>query len=196
MSTNQVFGRVYVIRSDRTPKVYVGSTVAELKTRFSAHKSMYKYHVERGDRWPTTSTEILKFPDARIEALEEGMFPTLGKLREREGYWIRRLNTVNKHVPLRNPKMTRCEVCDCEVRNIKEHERSARHERFAANPTLPRRKDRNAKHTCACGTKVTNRNREAHLETKLHRKRLVDTYQQAVATPLPMVDSADIDDTW
>ena len=50
-----------------------------------------------------TSFSILAHPDARMELLEEAVYDNAHHMREREGYWVGQLPSVNKCMPGRRP---------------------------------------------------------------------------------------------
>jgi predicted GIY-YIG superfamily endonuclease len=55
-----MIGKIYIIKSKQTNKVYIGSTVDTLKERFRIHKK----------NKDCSSVEMLKYSDATIELLE------------------------------------------------------------------------------------------------------------------------------
>ena len=69
----QIIGRIYKIVSSECDSVYIGSTTQQLNARFTCHKSHYKKYVD-GTYHYVTSFEILKFADAKIELVHEGVF--------------------------------------------------------------------------------------------------------------------------
>lgn len=71
-------GKIYVIRSPHTNKVYIGSTIQELSARFSQHKTYRK----------CTSCEIIDSGDAYIELAENWPCNSQDELRVREKHWI------------------------------------------------------------------------------------------------------------
>ena len=78
-------GKIYKIVSGSTDRVYVGSTVQTLSNRFKTHK----HH-------STSSRELLKFEDARIELVEKWACIDKLALCEREQFWIDTIeNCVN-----------------------------------------------------------------------------------------------------
>jgi len=89
-----MIGRIYIIKSKQTDKVYVGSTFYTLKIRFSKHKSDKN----------CTSVEILKYNDAEIELLECYECEDEEQLKNREGEYQREYNCVNKRIEGRTPK--------------------------------------------------------------------------------------------
>ena len=54
--------KIYIIKSNQTDKIYIGSTTQTLGNRFMGHKS---------SRNKTTSKNIMIFGDAYIELLEQ-----------------------------------------------------------------------------------------------------------------------------
>ena len=69
--TNYENGKIYIIKSKETDKVYIGSTCNTLKNRFCSHKSEYK-RLLRGEKFGnSTSHEILKYSDCCIELIED-----------------------------------------------------------------------------------------------------------------------------
>jgi hypothetical protein len=98
-------GKIYCIRSHQTERIYVGSTTQPLSVRFGEHK-----------RHPSTSSQILQYPDAYIELLENYSCADKNELNRREGELIRTMNCVNKQIPNR----TRAEHYQDNKEQIKE----------------------------------------------------------------------------
>lgn len=90
---------VYAIRSHQTDKFYIGSTRTPLHKRFWTHRSCYNLWTEDGKHY-ITSFEILQYPDAYIELVEEFPCENAAQLRKKEGEHIRlnRDNCVNMHI--------------------------------------------------------------------------------------------------
>jgi len=98
---NQLLGRVYKILSEQTENVYVGSTTMTLKKRFKIQREALDRH-NNGTYGYTTSYEILKFDDAKISLIYEGLFDDKKALRKMEREYIESLpNCVNKAHPTR-----------------------------------------------------------------------------------------------
>ena len=92
----QIIGRIYKIVSSECDGVYIGSTTLQLNTRWSTHKCHYKNYVA-GKYHYLTSFEIMKFADAKIELVHEGVFDGKKDLEKFEGETIRTTpNAVNK----------------------------------------------------------------------------------------------------
>ena len=115
-------GRVYQISSPSSSKVYVGSTRLTLARRLSLHYRDMRSHA-RGSHGFVTSFDVLG-PGATIELLEEDEYD-LPQLREREAYWIKTLDTVNRSMPGRGAREStkasravevHCEICHKKVK--------------------------------------------------------------------------------
>ena len=115
-------GRVYQISNPTSSKVYVGSTRLTLARRLGLHYRDMRSHA-RGSHGFVSSFELLG-PGATIELLEEDEFD-LPLLREREAYWKKTLNTVNRCMPGRGAKEStrvsravevHCQICNKKVK--------------------------------------------------------------------------------
>ena len=85
--------KIYKISSDKCDKCYVGSTRDMLYRRKAFHKGNYKKYCE-GRNTYCSSFEILDIDwNAEFSIIEE---VKLEERKEKERYWIRKLNTVNK----------------------------------------------------------------------------------------------------
>jgi hypothetical protein len=99
-------GKIYVIRSPSTDKIYIGSTIEKyLSNRLGGHNAHYKRYLT-GKHHNITSFKIIKLGDAYIELLE--LFPCNNKLElcKREGELIRqhKNNCVNRIIEGRSKK--------------------------------------------------------------------------------------------
>ena len=63
-------GFIYVIRSDKTPYFYLGSTLQTLNSRFKQHQNSYKNYIQNKGNF-CSSFEVLQFDDAYIEIQNE-----------------------------------------------------------------------------------------------------------------------------
>ena len=79
---------VYAIRSYQTDQFYIGSTRTPLHKRFWTHTSSYNLWTKDGKHY-ITSFEILQYPDAYIELIEEYPCDNVQQLRKKEGECIR-----------------------------------------------------------------------------------------------------------
>jgi uncharacterized damage-inducible protein DinB len=92
-------GRIYKLWSPQGDEIYIGSTVNSLAKRKGEHKTNYNI----GNN---ISSKILfeKYDDVRIELIEEFPCENKQQLNAREGYYIRTLDCVNKHIAGRTQK--------------------------------------------------------------------------------------------
>ena len=140
-----MFGRIYIIKSSQTDKVYIGSTVETLNKRFREHKCSKT----------CTSREILKYDDAEIILLECYDCETYEELRKKEGEYIKQYNCVNKLIAGR----TKTEYYEDNKEKIKEYRKEYRQEN---------KEKLNEKITCECGGKYTHKHKSTHFKTKKH----------------------------
>lgn len=101
-------GKIYVIKSNETENVYIGSTCSSLTKRMSSHKSDYKRRL-KGDKFKSShSYEILKYADAYIELIENFECKTKRELLDREGVVTKNIpNCVNITIQGRTMKQYR-----------------------------------------------------------------------------------------
>lgn len=139
--------KIYAIKSKHTDKLYIGSTIKTLESRFKKHKYDYKYYNSGDATKYITSFEIIKHNDAYIELLETVCCINDIELKEHEKryYIIHKNNIVNKNRPMityeekkeyiitankkRSDVKYYCELCDKHLlrRNKKLHNESVRH---------------------------------------------------------------------
>lgn len=99
MSGDYSQSKIYIIRSNKTDNVYVGSTIQPLKERFYNHKSDYNSFIKGSLQRPVSSFEIMKYEDAFIELLEEYSCENKEQLYKKEGEWIQKTqNCINKRI--------------------------------------------------------------------------------------------------
>jgi hypothetical protein len=101
-------GKIYTIRSNTTPLVYVGSTCQRhLSSRMSSHRSKFKAY-KKGSKNYCASFKILEIDEnCYIELHEYYPCNTDLELRKREGEVIRELDCVNKCIAGRTQKQWR-----------------------------------------------------------------------------------------
>jgi len=94
-------GKIYIIKSPNTEKVYIGSTIQPLNERFSKHLYSYKTISKNGE----TSRQIIEYGDAYIELIEEYPCENVEQLRKREGEIAKSTeNIVNRLIAGRTKK--------------------------------------------------------------------------------------------
>ena len=86
-------------------KTYYGKSTSSLIQRWWGHKSTFNAY-KKGKGRNMTVYDLLKEDDVKIELLEEIEIENKCdiKLKEREAYYIKNFECVNKTIPLRTPK--------------------------------------------------------------------------------------------
>lgn len=85
-------GQIYKIISDKTDKIYIGSTTLKLNKRMNIHKYDYKHN-----RYNCSSSVILQYDDAKIILIEKYPCDNKIDLRKKEQDVINNnSNCINK----------------------------------------------------------------------------------------------------
>jgi hypothetical protein len=162
----QIIGRIYKIVSSECDGCYIGSTTQELSARFRMHKCDYKAYLDGHPNY-LTSFEVIKFVDASIELIHEGVFDSKEDLRRLEGEMIKTTpNTVNKNIAGRTQPESK--------------------KQYKQNNVELTKAWKTTKHNCpTCGGKYTNNGKAKHVKSKKH--------QNAVSSASSDIDSSDED---
>jgi hypothetical protein len=100
--------KIYSIRSHKTDKVYIGSTILALSARFAEHRRFHRFYLSGGGKGRKNgcrSSELMEFDDVYIELVEEYPCENKEQLLKREGEIIRNTpNAVNRCIAGRNKK--------------------------------------------------------------------------------------------
>jgi hypothetical protein len=84
--TDYKTGYIYSIRSNKTDKIYIGSTFQRLSKRFYEHKISYKCYLKLGKtRNKCSSKEIIKYNNSYIELIKEVKVKNRQELVKYEG---------------------------------------------------------------------------------------------------------------
>ena len=162
----QVLGRIYKIFSSECDGCYIGSTTRQLNTRFNEHKHDYKRYVA-GEYMNVRSFDILKFADATLELIHEGVLDSKKELETFEGEIIRTTpNAVNKCIAGTTQRESR--------QQYYQDNREAIHARLNTKCVCP-----------TCGGKYTNNGKAKHVKSNKH--------QNAVSSTSSVIDSSDED---
>jgi|LakMenEpi03Aug12_release.lakeMendotaPanAssembly.Ray.scaffolds.fasta_scaffold662925_2 group I intron endonuclease len=127
MSQDFSKAKIYKITNDFNDDVYIGSTCGELNKRFSQHKCISKDPSKQKSTFYNLVNEI-GFERFRIELIENFPCEDKYKLRQREGYWIRELATVNMRIAGRDSKQYH--------QDNRESENLKNRERYLKNPDV------------------------------------------------------------
>jgi len=161
-------GRIYKLYNQYG--VYYGSTIQTLKARFAVHKC--------GAKTKKCTSKIL-FKDGcipKIELLEEVEFDDIKELREREGYYIRNLDCVNKDIPGRTDKEYRIDNRDKKLEYQKEYylDNKDKKKEYQKKYNEVNKKNisekKRVKMTCECGSVVRKTDIQRHYKSKKHLK--------------------------
>ena len=87
-------GKIYKITNDYNDDIYIGSTCDTLVKRFSKHRRDIK-NDEKKHRKLYVAMNDIGFDRFRIELVEECPCDDKYQLRQREGYYIRQIGTLN-----------------------------------------------------------------------------------------------------
>ncbi len=177
----QIIGRIYKIVSSECDGCYIGSTTQQLSRRLSDHKNDYKRYLA-GKYCYVTSFEILKFVDANIKLIHEGVFDSKKDLEQFEGEMIRTTpNAVNKVIVGRTAQEYNQQYYQNNREAIHEcHQQYYQDNREAINAR------NNTKFVCSiCGGKYTHANKARHVKSQKH--------QHAVSSASSVIDSSNED---
>ena len=105
--------KVYKITNNINNICYVGSTTCTLRQRFSGHKSGYKIWL-KNINYNQCMSYIL-FHNYGLENCtiqELCICNSLSELKEKEAFYIKSLDTINKVVPIINMESCFCNICN------------------------------------------------------------------------------------
>jgi hypothetical protein len=125
---------------------YYGSTSQSIEKRLRGHENKYKFYINTNLDDYTTSFEIIKNGDYKIELMEECNDENRD---ERESYYIRNFECVNKYIPDRTKKEYMKEYDE----KIKEH----------------KEEKAKVKYTCECGSTIRKDSKSKHEKTITHQ---------------------------
>jgi hypothetical protein len=149
-------GNIYKIVSDRTDKIYIGSTVKSLEERLEEHENDYELWFNREfENGYVSSFEILKYGDYKIILIEEYPCSSYKQLLKREGYY----------------QLSSYSLCvNILIAGKKQH-------------TFKKFKlDTN--YICSCGMKMKNtyKTRRYHAKSELHKLKIRESHLEMIKT--------------
>jgi hypothetical protein len=180
---------IYKISCNVSGLQYYGSTSQSIKRRLQHHEKDYKRYVA-GKTTFTTSYDIIKNGDYKIELMEECNDENRN---ERESYYIRNFECVNKVIPDRTNK----ERMDAWLIDNKEHKKENDIEYYQKNKekclekskewyqnNIERKKEYDIEYyekkkeeisnkgkeriLCECGTDIARSSKSNHIKSKKH----------------------------
>jgi len=180
-------GKIYVLRSNQTDDVYIGSTTQPLYKRIYQHKKDYKYW-KNGKYSYVSSFELIKYDDVYIELLEECPCKNKMELCRREGELIRSMNCINKDIAGRTINEWREDNKEkikeyyqenkdkIKMKNEKYIEANKDKIKIRTKEYRETNKDKlKKKYDCYCGGKYTHIHKSRHLKTQKHTNYIIST---------------------
>ena len=89
-----MFAVIYVIKSDSTDKIYIGSTCNCIVNRYRSHVRDYKRWVKDNTKKYVSSYEILKYQDNYIDVIEFVKNEDMKDLKIIEGDYIKQYKNI------------------------------------------------------------------------------------------------------
>ena len=142
-------GKIYMLVSDQTDKVYIGSTCNKLVKRLYQHVSEFR-RFQRGKCHYLSSFDIIEAGNARIVILEDYPSNNKTELLLRENYWINKYKNiaVNRQMAITDQKEYKrrydklkewCPYCHKEINKHRRsyHFKSKKHQEAVENSNTP-----------------------------------------------------------
>ena len=162
--------KVYKIECNVTGIIYVGSTTKELNVRLNQHKACYKAYLAGKFNY-LTSFKVLENNDYDIHLLRAYDLKDNIDLIAREGYYIKKLNCVNKNIPGRT---------DAEYYLDNKIELNIKHNLYYNQNRIKIAAQNKTVCVCVCGKTYTHNHKSRHLESKKHIKLMAVIVPQIV----------------
>ena len=163
MSQDFKNGKIYKITNNINSEVYVGSTCDILRKRFNTHKKDRNKECKKNQLLYKLMNE-LGHDVFRIDLIEEYPCDDKQALRQREGYWIRQIGTLNMIVAGR----TVHEYEESEQR--KELNKKWKNENKEKIKEIKKtfRKNHSEIISCSCGSNIHQYKLTCHEKSKKH----------------------------
>jgi group I intron endonuclease len=174
-------GKIYKITNDYNDDIYIGSTCDSLCKRFSNHKAHSTLEHKKHTLLYKLVNEI-GFNRFKIELIEE--YPCSDKytLRQREGYFIREMGTLNQLIAGRTNKEYHKEHQKAYYERVKEHKKEYDKKYYEENKERKKEYDkkrnienaekkkeiRSQNFICECGCSMVFGAKHKHLKSKKH----------------------------
>ena len=96
-------GKIYKITSLQSDKIYIGSTIQTLFKRLQSHKVDYEQYLKGNKKYCSTSSELLKLDNYKIELIENIKCENKKELHDKEKEYILKFKDIclNKFIPTR-----------------------------------------------------------------------------------------------
>ena len=159
--------KIYKIVDNTNENKYIGSTCKTLKGRLLKHKSNYKIFL-KGNYCNVSSFDILKNNDYHIELLENCNIKTKKELLQREQYFIRNNECVNKYIPGRSLREYREDNKD-KIKLYRNNNKDKIKE-SSKNYYIVNKDKINEKFDCECGGKYIKTHKSRHIKSLKHQE--------------------------
>jgi predicted RNA-binding Zn-ribbon protein involved in translation (DUF1610 family) len=160
-------GKIYIIRSKQTDKVYIGSTIQRLCKRKGQHKEKYLKYLN-GESNFVCSYDILKYDDWYLELLENYPCNSKEELLKREGELIQENNCINRNIAGRSYKVWYQQNREEQLKKMKIRRKQKNY--IHSKPTLKSILKQKEKYNCDCGKTIQRCEKARHDKSKYHRK--------------------------
>lgn len=157
-------GKIYKLNDKTNGNIYIGSTIKTIEQRLLEHRNAYKSYLN-GKYHFVTSFKILKNNNYSIELLE--LYPCNNKkeLTNKESWYIRNLDCVNKKIEGRTIKEYYIDNRDALNNKHKQHYYDNKKIRLNYQNKYNRQK-----YICICGKEIEKGNKTHHKRTKKHKR--------------------------
>ena len=196
-------GKIYMLISEQTSDIYIGSTVQKLSDRFDDHKKDYKLWLNKKQHY-ITSYELCKYDDCKIHHIEDYPCESKKQLDRREGEYQKMMDCVNKNIAGRTQKersdeyYSRPEIKEKVKKyhkeyysnpEVKEKVKQYRKEYFSRPEVKEKQKEINERRRririkCVCGSEHRKADTSIHKKTKKHIKYIKEMEEKADANNL------------
>jgi hypothetical protein len=157
-------GKIYKLIDNTNGNIYIGSTTQKLNQRLNEHKSDYRTYLN-GKRHYTTSFNIIKNNDYKIELIQFVIFKNKKELHQRERYYIENNICVNKCIPTRTKKEYHNGERYKEYR--KKYDKEYYKEYYIDNKDQIKERNK-IKYQCECGLSIRIDGKQRHFKTNIH----------------------------
>jgi len=190
-------GKIYMLTSEQTSDVYIGSTKETLEVRFTYHKKHYKGWLEEKPNYCyVTSFEICKYDDCKIQLIENYPCENRKELEKKEGEYQRMMDCVNKHIAGRTMKeyyednKERIQKINKEWREKHKEQTLKKNKEWKENNKEKLKEyiteyDKNRPRIkCVCGSEFRKADTKRHQRTQKHIKYIEEMKEKADSTNL------------
>ena len=166
-------GKIYMLTSEQTPEIYIGSTKETLEERMKCHKYDYNRWL-KGKFSYVTSFEIIQYDDCKIHLIEDYPCETRKELELKEGEYQKMMDCVNKCIVGRTPKQWR----EDNKEHLQEYERNRSNKKERLEQHKEYMKEYNSKPEVKERKKEYNKEYNSKPETKKRQKEYREQHRE------------------